>query len=466
MSRPLLVQERRERAAPLLYFYSSVFWLIVGAAAGALLAFAAVNPFLLQGTPLTYGRLQPAYTGILIFGWLSMALMGFALYVTPRLTRVPLRHEGLARAGAWLQNVAVAAGSLGVLGGSTTGRMYAEWVPPVAILWLLGLVAAGYALLANVRERDGDELDVSLWYFGGAVIWMVALQLFGGGLGSRTAAAGGFGDALLNWFYARGLFGLWLGMMALGVVYFLAPRLVGRPVYSLRLAALAFWGMAALYPVTGSHLMAEPVPAWMRQAAVVLGLLLVVPVWALFTNLFRTVEGQWGRLWGSPAGRFLALGLVLTFCLWVKTVVQLVPAVSEALQFTYWSAAYDQLALLGAFTFVAFAGVYEAVPRLTGRSWVSDSLTGLHFWLSAVGVVLMATALARAGLVQGGGWAAGMAFDRVLEAVRPHLVTGAWAALLVILGQLAFAYNLVKTATSDRSVTPAPDLPGLPGEAT
>src|SRR5690606_25826822 len=372
-------------------------------AAGALLAFAAVNPFLLQGTPLTYGRLQPAYTGILIFGWLSMALMGFALYVTPRLTRVPLRHEGLARAGAWLQNVAVAAGSLGVLGGSTTGRMYAEGVPPVAILWLLGLVAAGCALLANVRERDGDELGVSLWDFGGAVTGVVALQLFGGGLGSRSAAAGGFGAALLNWFYARGLFGLWLGMMALGVVYFLAPRLVGRPVYSLRLAALAFWGMAALYPVTGSHLMAEPVPAWMRQAAVVLGLLLVVPVWALFTNLFRTVEGQWGRLWGSPAGRFLALGLVLTFCLWVKTVVQLVPAVSEALQFTYWSAAYDQLALLGAFTFVAFAGVYEAVPRLTGRSWVSDSLTGLHFWLSAVGVVLMATALARAGLVQGGG---------------------------------------------------------------
>src|SRR5690606_2736881 len=130
----------------------------------------------------------------------------------------------------------------------------------------------------------------TLWYFGGAIIWILALQLVGGGLGPRTGAAGGFGDALLNWFYAHGLFGLWLGMMALGIVYFLAPRLAGRPVYSLRLASLAFWGIAALYPVPGSHLLSEPVPGWMQQAAVVLGLVLVVPVWALFVNLFRTME--------------------------------------------------------------------------------------------------------------------------------------------------------------------------------
>src|SRR5690606_39790447 len=116
----------------------------------------------------------------------------------------------------------------------------------------------------------------------------------------------------------------------------LAPRLAGQPVYSLRLAALGFWGMAALYPVTGPYLLSEPVPAWLQHAAVVLGMLLVVPVWARFANLFRTVDGRCGRLWASPAGRFLALGLVLTFLLWLKTVVQMVPAVNEALQFTYW----------------------------------------------------------------------------------------------------------------------------------
>src|SRR5690606_27893334 len=201
-------------------------------------------------------------------------------------------------------------------------------------------------------------------------------------------------------FYVRSLFGLWLGMMGLAIAYDIIPRLVGRPLYSRGLAAFGFWAMAALYPATGSHLLAEPAPAWLQRAAVVLGLLLAVSMWAVLFNLFRTAEGRWGRLVSTVPGRFAAVGLIFYFLFWLVGLVELLPG-AQVVDFTYWVVARDQLALFGAFSFMAFAGIYDWLPRRMERPWLSGSLGGVHFWLSTIGAGGLVLALLRAGLAQG-----------------------------------------------------------------
>src|SRR5690606_16182058 len=197
----------------------------------------------------------------------------------------------------------------------------------------------------------------------------------------------------------------------------------------------------------------EPNPEWMQKAAVVIAFLLVFPTWAVLANLLRTVEGRWGQLMASPAGRFAGIGLVFYFFFWIDGIHETLPAARAALQFTYWVPARDHLALLGAFTFMTAAGIYYGLPRLLDRPWYRESLANAHFWLSVMGSGLLVVALALAGLTQSGMWASGVAFDRSLAAVGPYLTVQAWAALLLLAGHLAFAYNVLKTATATRPLS-------------
>lgn len=459
MIRPVLVRNERDNVS-LLYLYSATLWLVLGAAIGAVLSFVALSPAGWQGAAfypvLTYGRLQPVYTHLIVYGWLSMSLVGLALYIVPALTGRRVKAVGVVRGAAWLHNAAVAAGALSLLMGVRTGREWAEVTSPLAWLLLLALIGAGYGLLTSVRNDDGRALDVPMWYFGGAFVWGIVLYAFGHGIGVPADRAIGLADALVNWFYGHNLLGLWLGMMGLGVVYYVLPRIVDRPIFSSRLAGIGFWGMAALYPAAGAYLIGAPIPEPVQKAALALGLLLLVPLWAVSVNLLRTVEGRWSALRAEgPAGRFLAASIVFYILFWFKGVFQLLPPVNETVKFTFWISAYEQLALMGAFTFAAVAGMYYVLPQALGRP-LSGALASFHFWVSLVGVVLLYVALTFAGLAQGAGWAAGSPFDQVLFGIRPRLVTQAWAMVLLLGAHAVFAYNVFKTMGAARQDAPAP----------
>jgi hypothetical protein len=57
----------------------------------------------------------------------------------------------------------------------------------------------------------------------------------------------GFGAAILNWWYAHNLFGLWLTPMLLALTYYMVPRITNTPLYSYTLSLISFWGMAFFY---------------------------------------------------------------------------------------------------------------------------------------------------------------------------------------------------------------------------
>jgi cytochrome c oxidase cbb3-type subunit 1 len=50
---------------------------------------------------------------------------------------------------------------------------------------------------------------------------------------------------------------------------------------------------------------------------------------------------------------------------------------------------------------VMFGAMYYIIPRLTGREWASSALMRVHFWATALGVLMMFGVLSIGGVIQG-----------------------------------------------------------------
>src|SRR5690606_32885097 len=79
---------------PILFFIvSSVVWLVLGSIFGLLVSFKFHWPeFLGTQALLTFGKLRPLHLNIIAYGWLSPAALGVAMWLVPRLTKVPLQN--------------------------------------------------------------------------------------------------------------------------------------------------------------------------------------------------------------------------------------------------------------------------------------------------------------------------------------------------------------------------------------
>src|SRR5256886_12221346 len=51
---------------------------------------------------LSFGRVRPAHTNLVLFGWSSLVLVGVSLYVVSRTSRAPLWSPRLTRIALWL----------------------------------------------------------------------------------------------------------------------------------------------------------------------------------------------------------------------------------------------------------------------------------------------------------------------------------------------------------------------------
>ena len=80
-----------------LHFRVASVFLALGALAGLVLAVELSAPGFLNSGPLSYGRLVPVFTGALLFGWVTIGLIGAIYYLLPRLTGADLQDEPLAR---------------------------------------------------------------------------------------------------------------------------------------------------------------------------------------------------------------------------------------------------------------------------------------------------------------------------------------------------------------------------------
>jgi cytochrome c oxidase cbb3-type subunit 1 len=429
---------------PVLMFYTfAIAWLLIGTVLAGFVSFRLHSPDLLSNFSfLSWGRVRPAHSNIMIYGWASMAGMGTAIWLMARLCRTVLRYPLLLVAGAGFWNLGVLLGVGAILAGDSTGYQWLEFPPYAAVvLFVAYSLIASWAVLM-FRFRRGEQIYVTQWYLVGAFLWFpwlyaaTQLMLF-------VVPVQGVMQAAVNWWYVNNLLFLWFGAIALGTAYYMIPKVIGRPVYSYQLATIGFWTYALFSSWTGMQRVIDgPFPAWMVTASIAATILTIIPVATVGLNHHMTMAGQFQLLRYSPTLRFTVFGAMSYTVLSAVGVLISLRSVARFVSFTQASVAYTHMGLYAFYSMIIFGSMYYIVPRLVGREWRYASLIKLHFWASVYGVGLMTLMLLAGGLVEGLSLEdPSLALTESTQSILPYLRGRSLAGVLMTVAHFIFAFH-------------------------
>ncbi|HYG56919.1 MAG TPA: cbb3-type cytochrome c oxidase subunit I [Symbiobacteriaceae bacterium] len=453
-----MVFSNAEGSASRNFYLTAVLWMAIAMSFGLFAAFLLIFPDMVKAVPFleyfTFGRIRPVHTNLVMFGWLSGAYFATLYYMVPRLAGTGLYSERLGNATVVLHNLLMTSYTLALLFGMSQGREYAEqpWANKMLTVALFGLVA--YNVIMTFAIRKEKEMYVTSWYMLGAVVTTPVVYIIGNQFLFPNNPISGVNDAVANWFYGHNILGYWFTPVGIGAVYYLLPKMTGNPIWSHRLSMIGFWVIFFVYGPTGAHhLVNGPVPYWLQTVAIAFSITLIIPVWTVLTNFYGTLNGKWGVLKESVALKFLVSAMVFYFITCFQGPMQALRSVSAITHFTNWVVGHAHLALLGTFSFIMFASIYYALPRLTGREIWSVKLMDWHFWLSLTGFTLFFVSLTIGGLVQGSHWLANNSnlFIQSVTAQMPYHIARATGGTMILTGQLLFIYNIFKSVAAGKA---------------
>ncbi|NDF34097.1 MAG: hypothetical protein EB157_06010, partial [Euryarchaeota archaeon] len=382
------------RIPVLLFFGSAIFWLLMGSFLGLVSAWKMTNPGLFDSVGwLTFGRLRPAHLNLVAYGWAVPAAIGVGLWLTARLCRVPLMHSKLLVSAAIIWNLGILVGLCGILIGDGRSIEWLEFPSYSTPILFVAYACIGIWTIIMFRFRRSGHIYVSQWY-----------------------------------------------------AYYFIPKVIGRPIHSYYLSILGFWSLALFYSWNGMHhLIGGPFPAWMVSASVVASVMMFIPVITTAINHHMTMKGHFESLKWSPTLRFIVFGAVSYTVVSLQGSSMAIPALNSITHFTDYTIGHAHLGLYAFFTMIMFGSMYYIVPRLVGWEWPSASLIRWHFWLSAVGILLMVGALTLGGLLQGLAlYDVASTFRSSLEFATPFRVLRGISGFILMAGQLVFAYLFVQ----------------------
>jgi cytochrome c oxidase cbb3-type subunit 1 len=450
------------RVPAMLFLVSGVLWLLLGTLFALIAAIKATNPeFLGASEWLTFGRVRTAHLNAMIYGWGNNVIFAVAPWIMGRLCRARIRHTSILLIAGVFWNIAVTIGIIGILKGDLIA---VEWLEMPA--YVTPLVAISYALVGvwviiAFRWRQTDHVYVSQWYLLAAFFWLPWLYTVAQ-IMLVFEPATGVVQSLTNWWFAHNVLGLWLTPVALAAAYYLIPKVLGRPIHSYYLSVVGFWSLALFYNWAGvHHLIGGPVPAWVISAGTVASVMMVIPVIVTAINHHLTVVGLHKEGWASPTIRFVVFGAIN------YTVVSLIGSamalrhVNEVTHFTHFTVGHAHHGVYAFFTMIMFGGVYYMMPRLLFREWPNAFMIKVHWWMCALGILLMVFAL------QIGGWVQGLqlnalddegspvyTFLQVVENTKPWLWARSISGLMILIGHLAFAINVFWIIFSPKASDP------------
>jgi cbb3-type cytochrome c oxidase subunit I len=435
------------------FIYTAILFFIITILIGLIMALKFVFPGFLGGISfLSFGRIRPIHTNGVLFGWLLAANMGLGFYVVPRLCGRPLFSEkmGMITWGLWVFIVLAAVVTLAA--GITQGKEYLElawWIDVlVAVAWVLFAVN----IFATIATRKRPQMYVSLWYIMGTILWTTVLWVVG-----NLPVYSGVNDANVNWWFGHNAVGLIFTPFGVALAYYFIPLATRNPLYSHRLSIIGFWTIAFLYIWNGAHhIIFGPVPTWLQTVAILFSVSLLIPVWTVVANFFGTLRGKWVD--GDYVVKFLLAGTVFYLLTCLQGPMHSLRTVNQIVSKTDWIVGHAHMAVFGAFSFYAFAGIYYALPRILGRgAGFSPKLGDWHFWLSFVGFLGFAVSLWIGGFIQGLQWTNyKLGFLDTVKAMAPYYVVRLFSALIIIAGQLVFITNVIRTVRSAGGPAPAP----------
>jgi cytochrome c oxidase cbb3-type subunit 1 len=447
LGQPEDIEERAEldRVArqPVLYLtLSSLLWLIVGSVAGLIVSIKFHAPdWLVDSAAWGFGRLRPVHLNAVIYGWISMVGMGVSLWLSSRILKTPLRGARWAVWGTHLWNVGVLVGIVSLLLGYSTGVEWLEFPTFVDGLFVIAGAMIGIPILKTIQDRKVHHLYVSIWYIGAAFVWFPVLFLVANIPGLHI----GVQHAIINWWFAHNVLGLWLTPLGLAAAYYFIPKILGKPIHSYQLSLLGFWGLALFYSQVGlHHLIGGPVPTWLVTLSIVSSVMMVVPVISVAVNHHMTMIGHFRALRHSPTLAFVVTGAMMYTLVSVQGSLQSLRSINTVTHFTHATVAHAHLGVYGFVSFIMFGSLYFILPRLTRWEWPFPRLIQAHYGLALSGILVYFVFLSIGGVLQGLKMLdASAPFQDSVLVTHPYLIARSVGGALMTLGHIIFAYHVL-----------------------
>ncbi|NNM76429.1 cytochrome-c oxidase, cbb3-type subunit I [Sphingomonas sp. ID1715] len=446
---------------------ATLFWGVAGFLAGLYIALQLAFPALNLGLEYTsFGRLRPLHTSAVIFAFGGNALIATSFWVVQRTCRARLAFPALARFVFWGYQLFIVLAATGYLMGVTGGREYAEpeWYVD---LWLtLVWVAYLAVFLGTIVKRQEPHIYVANWFFLSFIVTVAMLHIVNNlalpvslvGTKSYSLFAG-VQDALTQWWYGHNAVGFFLTAGFLGMMYYFVPKQAERPVYSYRLSIVHFWSLIFMYIWAGPHhLHYTALPDWAQTLGMVFSIMLWMPSWGGMINGLMTLQGAWDKIRTDPIIRMMVISLAFYGMSTFEGPMMSIKAVNSLSHYTDWTIGHVHSGALGWNGMITFACVYFMVPRLWKRERLySLRMINWHFWCATAGIVLYASSMWVAGIMQGLMWREYgpdgylvYSFAEVVAAMKPYYLIRAMGGGLYLLGFSFMIWNVVQTIRGKR----------------
>ncbi|HXU93181.1 MAG TPA: cbb3-type cytochrome c oxidase subunit I [Gallionella sp.] len=410
-----------------------------------------VPTFLGETSWLTFGRMRPVHVNGVIFGAFSAPMLGLLYYMVPKLCGRPMVAERLGWWTLYGWNLFLIVGSISLLMGYNSGFEAAEYPWPANILRYAVLSVVTYQALATIFRRKETGFYVALWYLMAALVWTL-LNLILGGVILPYLPMSGMSNTTLHGLYIHYVVGLWITPAGLAVMYYFMPVAAKNALYSHRISLLGFWSLALFYPFVGlHHYVFSPIPYQHQTISIMTSMMLIVPVWAVVTNIFGTAKGYWGEILGGNtadnySAKFILLSALYYLIACFQGSTEALRRMQEITHFSDFVIAHSHGTIFGTFVIGVVGGMYYVWPRVTGRQLWSAKLASWHLWLTITGSALMFIGLAAQGFIQGSMLEYGANFVDTVKEMKPWWVARTLAGATMDIGLVLMMVNFYCTA--------------------
>ena len=421
------------------YLGCATFWLLFGTTVGEYVGIKFVAPDVDHYSWLSFGRLRPVHTNAVFWGWASLAMLGLAYYVIPRVSNVPIASIKTGYRTLILVNASVILGSLFLMAGiNNGGGEYREYIWPVMALFGIGVIISLRNFYKTIAKRTTKEIYVSNWYIISAMMFLLVIAVIAYWPGWQN----GLGETIVQGYYMHQGVGMWFMLFNLGLMYYFLPQQLNKPIYSYSLGILAFWVQILFYTLIGTHhFIFSAIPWWLQTVAIVGSAGMIIPVVAGTTNFLMTFKGSWHKLSGSYTLPFYLIGIIFYFTGSLQGTAEAFKFTNLVWHFTDFTVAHSHLTMYGIICFMLWGFIYTVVPRLTGKE-PPQITVGAHFWLALIGLLFYTFPLMYGSTLRGLMWMEGTkSFIESVELMAPYWLWRAIGGSLMWLSHILFAYN-------------------------
>jgi cytochrome c oxidase cbb3-type subunit 1 len=421
------------------YLGCATFWLLFGTTVGEYVGIKFVAPDVDHYSWLSFGRLRPVHTNAVFWGWASLAMLGLAYYVIPRVSNVPIASIKTGYRTLILINTSVVLGSLFLMAGiNNGGGEYREYIWPVMAFFGIGVIISLRNFYKTIAKRTTKEIYVSNWYIISAMMFLLVIAV----IAYWPSWQNGLGETIIQGYYMHQGVGMWFMLFNLGLMYYFLPQQLNKPIYSYSLGILAFWVQILFYTLIGTHhFIFSAIPWWLQTVAIVGSAGMIIPVVAGTTNFLMTFKGSWHKLSGSYTLPFYLIGIIFYFTGSLQGTAEAFKFTNLIWHFTDFTVAHSHLTMYGIICFMLWGFIYTVVPRLTGKE-PPQITVGAHFWLALIGLLFYTFPLMYGSTLRGLMWMEGTkSFIESVELMAPYWLWRAIGGSLMWLSHILFAYN-------------------------